>query len=139
MFGHAAFVRHWSSLLIRAMKNFKTLVAAFKSRIGHVTSSDLHNCGVRVNSIPIFENVLDSTGHLQSDIELSLRSSSDPEIQQLINSGFYSERDTESNENWNMPFGTRHMSMSQLLDHLRLQDEPEPQPEPQPAPEPVKE
>lgn len=104
------------------MKNFDKFFSELKRHYGQVSSSELNNCAVRVNSIPLFENVIDSTGHLMSDLELGTRTSSDPEIQALINSGFYAARSATHNENWDAPVGVRHLSLAQLFDTLQYEE-----------------
>lgn len=118
------------------MKNFDKYLEVLKKQYGAVSSSEVHNCAVRVNSIPIFEDVIDSTGHLMSDLQLGTRNSSDPEIQALINSGFYAERPATHNENWDVPVGVRHMSLAQLFDTLQFEEsavEPAAAPSPESA------
>lgn len=105
------------------MKNEKTFMAVLKEQYGQVSSSEINNCAVRVNDIPIFENVIGPDGHLRSDLELSLRNSSDPEIQDLINSGFYAERPASSLHGWSNPAGTRHVSLAEWFDSLSAEPE----------------
>lgn len=104
------------------MKNFEKFFNVLKDQYHEVTSNEVNNCAVRVNAIPLFDNVLDASGHLQSDIELGLRNSSDPEIQDLINSGFYAARPATHNENWSAPAGVKHMTLAQLFDTMQIED-----------------
>lgn len=107
------------------MKNFDKYFSVLKKQFGSVTSSEIASCAVRVNNIPIFENVIAPDGRLMSDIELSLTKSNDPDVQAYINTLAMSSAPATHNVNWEMPFGTRHMSLARLFDSMQIEDSSE--------------
>lgn len=115
------------------MKNFNKYLSVLQDAHGSVSSTEINNCAVRVNNIPLFENVIDSDGKLHSDIELALTKSNDPDVKAYIESGALKPRPSTQVSDWSHPAGVRGVSLAQWFDLMNMEIPTEPTPEPTPS------